>query len=178
MRALLVVWAVPIVALVACDRTSSSGALGRDAGVAASSSALPAECTGDTPLVPGVPGSPGHLLPSARNPNGVSELAALMREMEADWRRVRDQLHDAGDARPAGLGLRHSRMRCAWPTQPADRDRAFDARAASYLAKVRAFEAAPTEEAYGAVLIACRACHESVCTGALAAIDALAPVAR
>lgn len=33
-----------------------------------------AECTLETPLIPGVPGSPGHLLPSDRNPNGDSEL--------------------------------------------------------------------------------------------------------
>ena len=42
------------------------------------------DCTLDTPLIPGVPGSPGHLLPSEINPNGVSELAALMRTMQRD----------------------------------------------------------------------------------------------
>ena len=167
-----------LAALAGCGR-SSAPAPSSDAGpVAASSSPSPSalgECTAATALVPGVPGSPGHLVPSPRNPNGVSELAAKMREMEADWRALRERMHDAGSAAPAprDLASRHGRIRCAWPTQPSDRDAAFDARAVAYLDAVRAFEAAPGAERYEAVLGRCRSCHESVCTGALAAIEAL-----
>ena len=133
-----------------------------------------APCTIDTPLVPGVPGSPGHLMPSDRNPNGVSELAALMRTMQADLDAARGAI--ARGAAIAEMSSRHRRIRCAWPTDPAERNAAFDAGAGAYLPLVAALERAPPERraaAFDAALDGCRGCHERVCSGVLAAIEAL-----
>ena len=132
------------------------------------------ECTLATPLVPDVPGSPGHLMPSARNPNGVSELAALMRTMQTELTGVR-ALVQQGQARPK-LRPQFAKIRCSWPTTPADRDTAFDASAQNYLQAVSALdEATPAQAAtaFDHVLSACRTCHEHTCSGAIVAIEAL-----
>lgn len=133
------------------------------------------DCTLQTPLTPGIPGSPGHLIPSQRNPNGQSELAALMRAMEATLKEARDQI---GRGQPVGPFLpKFRRMRCAWPTNPGDRDAQFDALATAYLSAVSQLDAArdsgAAAKAYSGVLQGCRSCHERACSGALAAISAL-----
>ena len=141
------------------------------------SAAAPVEdCTFETPLVPGVPGSPGHLIPSARNPNGHSELAALMRDMQDHMLAVRK---DIAAGRALGpMPDKHARMRCAWPTTMSDRNAAFDAFAVNYMNQLAALHApdhaTPVAERYDAVLQACRACHENTCPGPIMAIDALA----
>lgn len=139
------------------------------------------ECTAETPLVPGIPGSPGHLLPSPRNPNGDSELAALMRRFVEDLTASRAALlsptTSPGALRPRGPLLPvHRRMRCSWPTAPADRTPTFDALAVSYLAQVQALDEAPPEAlraAHGRVVQACQACHEVSCAGPLEVIEGL-----
>ncbi len=140
-----------------------------DAADAASS----AECTLATPLVSGVPGSPGHLVPSERNPNGASELALLMRSMLEDTEAAKTAIVDNRALPP--LWSRHRKMRCAWPTEPSDRNAAFDARAADYLARLRELETATTSrrDAYKKVVAACRGCHETTCSGVLDTIDKL-----
>ena len=131
------------------------------------------ECTRDTPLVEGVPGSPGHLISSELHPEGASELATLMRTMQGDLKQAREALSAGGRAAP--MLARHRRIRCAWPTSPSDRAGAFDELAAGYLRRVQALDEAPADAtAYGAVLGGCRACHETTCPGPLAAIEALA----
>lgn len=137
------------------------------------------DCTLETALVPGVPGSPGHLIASDLNPNGASELAALMRTMVADWRGVKASFEaDAGAHPGKRLHATHRKIRCAWPTDPKDRDATFDGLAAAYLAAVQAFDAAPSRERYGAVISGCAACHEVTCGGPLELIEGLrlAPV--
>lgn len=130
-------------------------------------------CTFETTLVPGVPGSPGHPLPSTLHPEGASELAMLMRAMEKDLGLVRDALRKG--ERPPRLSPRHRRIRCSWPTDPADRTATFDALAQTYLAQVEALDAqpTPTRAAFEHVLDGCAACHQNSCPGAIAAIDAL-----
>lgn len=137
-------------------------------------SASAAACTLATPLVPGVPGSPGHPIPSPINPNGNSELAALMRAMQADLKATRAQIL-AGQPR-ATLLPRHQRIRCSWPTNPGDRNPSFDASAQVYLAGIAALDAADAASAttrFDGALDGCRACHEKTCSGALVAIEAL-----
>lgn len=133
------------------------------------------ECTLETALVPGVPGSPGHLIASDINPNGASELAVLMRTMVADWRAVKTSLEGDGGAGTAKHLPTHRKLRCAWPTDPKDRDATFDGLATSYLAAVKAFDAAPSKETYGAVIAGCAACHEVTCGGPLEVIEGLKP---
>lgn len=131
------------------------------------------DCTAETKLVPGIPGSPGHLLPSERNPNGDSELAALMRAMESDLRATRLAITDGG-APPGALFPSHRKIRCSWPTDPRDRNPTFDGLAINYLARVKALDEKPLEPAaYEGVLEACKACHQTFCPGPVAVIDSL-----
>lgn len=132
-----------------------------------------ADCTMDTPLVPGVPGSPGHLLPSDLNPNGASELAALMRTMQADLTAARPVLLDGGAIAP--LLPRYRKMRCAWPTDPVDRNALFDGLAQAYLINVENLDRRTPDAltAFDNVLGACHTCHDNSCPGPLVVIDKL-----
>lgn len=132
------------------------------------------DCTFETKLVPGVPGSPGHLIASERNPNGASELATHMRLMVEDVRDAKAKVL-AGQPVPT-LFAKHRKIRCTWPTAPSDRNENFDAMAQSYLAQVKALDAKPADSkaAYSNVVRACRTCHEATCDGPIAVIDGLA----
>ncbi|MBI5496111.1 MAG: hypothetical protein HY904_13895 [Deltaproteobacteria bacterium] len=137
--------------------------------------ALPAatDCTLATPLRPGIPGSPGNLVPSDINPNGMSELALLMRGMLADMRAARELL--AQNKAPPPMFDRHRRIRCAWPSDPARRNETFDALAQAYLAGIRALDAREPspEAAYQAAVTGCRGCHEASCPGPTELIETL-----
>ena len=106
-----------------------------DAAVPAAAATDDADCNLSTPLQPGIPGSPGNLIKSPRNPNGDSELAVLMRQFVDDLREVR-MLAEAGQPLRKLLPV-HRRMRCAWPTKPDERNERFDTLAQGYLAAVR-----------------------------------------
>jgi hypothetical protein len=136
--------------------------------------AVETDCTLQTPLVPGVPGSPGHRIVSSRNPNGDSELSALMRTMQDALKQSRDSVARGQKVGP--FAARFRKIRCAWPTDPSDRNAQFDGLAQAYLTAVRELDAADGAHvgpAYDRVLSACRACHESSCSGAIVAIEAL-----
>jgi hypothetical protein len=159
-------------ALAACG--APPGGPGETATVASPVSAPVDDCTADTALVPGVPGSPGHLVPTEISPDGQSELALMMRTMQADLRTAREAI--VAGKPVAGMRERHRKMRCSWPTTASDRNPVFDGFAQAYLAKVAVLEAAPpaqAAEAFHGVLDACRACHEQSCPGPIAAIEAL-----
>ena len=131
-------------------------------------------CTLATPLIPGIPGSPGHLMQSDINPNGQSELAAHMRSMQSQLKAARQAITQGEKIPP--LHDSFAKIRCAWPTDPADRNASFDASAQAYLAAVAALDAAApgaAAPAYEQVLGACRSCHERTCSGAIVAIEAL-----
>ena len=131
-------------------------------------------CTLETPLVAGIPGSPGHLIPSSINPNGQSELAALMRTMIGDLENAKATI-EAGKPIET-MTARHSRIRCAWPTTVSERNERFDVMAQSYLTTLAALEAAPPAQARAAFNDAvggCRGCHEKTCSGVLVAIEGL-----
>lgn len=154
------------VALTACPRPSAVAHPARDA-------SLPGDdCTLSTPLTPGVPGSPGHLIASERNPNGASELATLMRRFVDDVTDAKALLKAGAAAVPARLPV-HRKIRCAWPTDAADRNQTFDALAVNYLSKVQAFDGKPSRETYEGVLDGCKACHEVSCGGPLELIEGL-----
>lgn len=159
---------------LACARQSAPAPAPAVDASAASTPAISEACTLATPLVPGVPGSPGHLIRSDINPNGQSELSAHMRTMQAQLK-VASAAIVAGH-KPAPMAAAFAKIRCAWPTTPSDRNEQFDASAQAYLAAVAALDAAPVHEAvpaYGRVLDACRSCHEHTCSGAIVAIEAL-----
>ncbi len=131
-----------------------------------------ADCNLQTPLVPGIPGSPGHLIKSARNPNGDSELAVLMRQFVDDLRLARSTL-EAGQPMPKKLFPAHRKMRCSWPTRPEERNERFDTRAQGYLAMVRAFDQAPGKGTYNGMIEGCVNCHSQSCGGPLDFIDSM-----
>jgi hypothetical protein len=133
------------------------------------------DCTLETQLVPNVPGSPGHLIASERNPNGASELATHMRTMVDDLREAKTQVLGGQSELVPSLWRKHRKIRCAWPTAPGDRDAAFDAMAQNYLAKVRVLDSKPKDmrAAFSGVVAACRSCHEATCDGPIAVIDGL-----
>ena len=124
-----------------------------------------ADCNLQTKLVPGIPGSPGHLIASTRNPNGDSELSVLMRQFVEDLREARTLVEAKQPVKK--LFPEHRKMRCAWPTKPEERNEPFDARAQSYLAAVRAFDHAPSKASYNAIITGCIACHAVSCGGPL-----------
>jgi hypothetical protein len=158
-----------VVLLLGCSRPPAA------APTAPRDAAAPVEpCTLATPLVPGVPGSPGHLIRSDINPNGQSELAAHMRMMQAQLKAA-GALIERGESGPP-LHAAFAKIRCAWPTTPADRDEAFDRSAQAYLGAVQRLDRAGRAQrraAFDGVLDACRACHEHTCSGAIVAIEAL-----
>jgi hypothetical protein len=133
-------------------------------------------CTWETPLVAGVPGSPGHLIPSARNPNGHTELAWRMRAMQDHLAAVRAAIVDGAPMPPKPTD--HHRIRCSWPTTASDRNAAFDAFSVNYLQALDALHdpaaTAPIRARYDVAVASCRACHENTCPGPLMAIDSLA----
>ena len=156
----------------ACGRSGTEIVVPGGTGpVAHAAGADDADCNLQTKLVPGVPGSPGHLIPSKRNPNGDSELAVLMRTMVDDLREVRTLLEAKQPVKK--LLPTHRKMRCAWPTTPEERNEAYDARSKGYLAAVRAFDAAPDKATYNAIVAGCISCHAASCGGPLDFIDSM-----
>lgn len=129
------------------------------------------DCNLSTPLVPGIPGSPGHLIKSERNPNGDSELAVLMRLFVDDLRDLRPLL-EAGQPVKKLHGT-YRKMRCAWPTNPSERNEAYDARAVAFLGLVKAFDAAPGKDSYNGIIAGCIACHSQSCGGPIDFIDGM-----
>ena len=118
-----------------------------------------------------VPGSPGNLIDSERNPNGESELAHLMRVFVDNLRDAR-LLVEAGEKAEPMFPV-HRKMRCAWPTNPSERDAAYDGRAQGYLTVVSAFDAAPSRQGFNAIIDSCVACHQVSCSGVIEFIDSL-----
>lgn len=129
------------------------------------------DCNLQTVLDPNKPGSPGNLIKSQRNPNGDSELAVLMRVFVDDLREARLQVQGGAALKP--LFPVHRSMRCAWPTKPSDRDEGYDARSQAYLGVVSAFDAAPSQDSYNAIIKSCVACHQVSCGGVIEFIESL-----
>lgn len=133
-------------------------------------------CTLQTPLKKGVPGSPGHLIASPINPNGQSELAHLMRRMQAELKAKRA---DVMAGRDVTIDFFHHRIRCAWPTAASERNAAYDAMAVSYLRAVDAFNhpdpssPASSAQRFNGVVESCLGCHANTCEGPMVAIRPL-----
>ena len=166
-----------LLVLVGCsDEAGETGQADATADAAKNGDAQPdppddSDCNLQTVLDPNKPGSPGHLIKSDRNPNGDSELAVLMRLFIDGLRDARVLVEAKQAVKP--LFPVHRSMRCAWPTVPSDRDEGYDARSQSYLAVVRGFDAAPSQESYNAIINSCVACHQVSCSGVIEFIESL-----
>lgn len=156
---------------------SEEAAMARGETPAESASVLAADpyddsdCNLQTALDPDKPGAPGHLIASPRNPNGDSELAVLMRAMVEQLKENRLRLKNRESAQK--MWPSHHTMRCAWPTNPKERNQGYDGRAQSYLATVRAFDEAPSQASYNAVVNGCIACHQVNCGGVIDFLETL-----
>ena len=130
-------------------------------------------CTFETPLKPGAPGSPGNLIPSPINPNGQSEMSYLMREMLADLQQIRARI--LANESVGSVDVSHRRFRCAWPTDEGMRNPEFDRNAKSYLRTIDALEQAKSDQRgfFMATVGQCISCHTTSCPGPIAAIKKL-----
>jgi hypothetical protein len=129
------------------------------------------DCNLQTVLVAGIPGSPGNLIKSERNPNGDSELAVVMRLFVDGLRDSRLMIEAGEPVKP--LFPVHRVMRCAWPTVPSERDEGYDARSKAYLNVVRYFDESPSKDTYNAIVSNCVACHQVSCGGVIEFIESL-----
>ncbi len=130
----------------------------------------PLKCDHLTPLEPGIPGSPDNLIMLENRPNGVSELAALMREMLKSMKDARGQLIHKQPVTPLKT---YERMKCAWPTDMSNRTAQFDAVADLTVQAIENFNQNPSEDSYNTVVATCITCHQQRCPGPMAAIRPL-----
>lgn len=130
-----------------------------------------ADCNLSTPLVPGIPGSPGHLIKSSRNPNGDSELAVLMRQFVDDLREARPLLEAGQPVKK--LFPTYRKMRAMWLTKPEERNAKFDGLAVGYLGLVKAYDGKPGKDTYNGIIAGCISCHSQSCGGPLDFIDTM-----
>lgn len=131
-------------------------------------------CHASTPLIAGVPGSPGHLVKDSTNPNGTSELALLMREMLANLKVVRSEIEQ--ETSQIALKDDYYRIRCAWPTELSTRNERFDSLGQVMIQTYDQLLEAPLQERktrYDNVIRSCVACHSQTCRGTLPALKSL-----
>ena len=127
-------------------------------------------CDHQTPLEPGIPGSPGHLIAMAHNPNGVTELAHIMRSMLISMKEARSALSEGTE--PAKLPD-YTKIKCSWPTDSHTRSARFDAMADALVEAVALYNKKATPTSYNGVVSTCLACHQTTCPGPMAAIRPL-----
>ncbi len=108
------------------------------------------------------------------NPNGSSELAWLMRDMQAQGRAWRDAI--SGGQELGGYPAAFDRLTTATPTDAAIKNETFDPLAAEFLTRTRELVQAPAEgrrAAYGRWVEGCLSCHATMCEGPVPAIEAM-----
>ena len=122
----------------------------------------------------GVAGSPGNLIPSKTNPNGMSELAVLMREMQTHAAELRSKI-DKGEA----LGpfpKDQMRIFSSWATDMSVRNEGYEEFSRGYLIELKMLHEVPAgerKERFGRLLDSCVGCHQQSCPGPIVAIEAL-----
>ncbi len=130
----------------------------------------PFKCNHQTPLENGIPGSPDNLIMLENRPSGVTELAALMREMLEAMKERRSQIIEK---KPVQALKNYERMKCAWPTDMNNRSAQFDALADFTIQAIDHFNDKPSEDSYNTVVASCITCHQQRCPGPMAAIRPL-----
>jgi len=170
----------PLIVLVlslalGCGKSSSTPEPAADNNSAAAQPPAPElpACDFTTELKPGVPGSPGHLVKSERNPNGDSELALVMRDMLDDLQLARESLRSGTELK--AMMQQHRRMLCTWPNDPSVRNGHFYSMAQKYLAALKGLgtETGDRLQAFNAVVDQCIQCHDNTCPGPRGAIRKL-----
>ena len=164
--------ALSLLGLVACEASPT----GANPSTVKNQSAQPSSassCSLETPLKPGIPGSPDNPIKSEINPNGDSELAHLMRKMLKDLQEVRPLVLGQNQVNTPVKG--HERIRCSWPSDPGIRGPLFGSLSDTYLATLGHFETqtTPNIDSYNGVVAACLGCHSNFCPGPIHLIQNL-----
>jgi len=108
------------------------------------------------------------------NPNGETELALLMRKMDADLKAFRTEMKNG---QIAEITFDHSTINTAEPTKKDLRDNAdFTAYANSYLMGIENLKSASKDSVaskYNQLVAKCIQCHNTFCTGPITRIKKL-----
>lgn len=110
--------------------------------------------------------------PSDRNPNGASELAQLMRVMEAQAETWKNEISENAETL-SPVPRSFSTLKTAKVTKPGMKNENFDAFADDFVRFSDALISAPREnrtEAYNAMVSACANCHTQMCPGPMVRI--------
>ncbi len=111
---------------------------------------------------------------SIQNPNGSSELAKLMRDMEAFTKQAKTDVQEGKPA--AAYPEAFSKLYTAKISEGMDKSDFYNSFADLYIASVKNYAAAnPTQrvELYNNMVSACLACHSQHCPGPVKAIRKL-----
>jgi hypothetical protein len=133
-------------------------------------STMKTDCNHLTQLNPKAPGSPTNLIKLPNRDPGVSELAALMRNIYDALVSQKTAL-EANQPLPALTDF--TRASCAWPTDPNTRTAQFDGFAHVMNATLAQHASKQTEASYNQVITTCLACHQHYCPGPVGAIEDL-----
>jgi hypothetical protein len=112
------------------------------------------------------------MAPSDRNPNGASELAVLMREMEKQaeiWNGEIEKKESVLSPVPASFYT----LKTAAVTKPAMKNENYDAFADDFINFSEALVKVPAEErtnAYNSMINGCMNCHTQMCPGPMVRI--------
>lgn len=107
------------------------------------------------------------LAPSDRNPNGVSELAQLMRTMEAQTETWKKEIAD-GKAELSPVPDVYATLKTAIPTEPEMKNENFDGFADDFLNYANGLVKAPKAErqtVFNTLVGGCMSCHSQMCPG-------------
>jgi len=108
------------------------------------------------------------------NPNGDSELALLMRAMEEEVKRIKEQV---AKGEPITITLNHEEILTAHATEPKKAaSPEYKAFAAAYLQAIEALKTATPGQStsiYDQMINSCMSCHQAVCPGPMMRIKKL-----
>ena len=137
------------------------------------SPALASTCNYQTPLKPGILGSPSNLIQLPNRDPGVTELAAIMRYIYDSMKARRNDLIAGKPAKQLTALSDFSKISCAWPTDADTRSPIFDSFARANQLQIKHHEETPNIDTFNAVVSGCLSCHQQYCPGPIGAIEGL-----
>jgi len=111
--------------------------------------------------------------PDERNPNGVSELAAVMRVMESQTELWKTEIAEDKETLSA-MPDAYNTLKTAKVTEPEMKNDNFNGFADNFLSFTNAFVKSPKEDrktAFNAMVSACLTCHNQMCPGPVKRIN-------
>lgn len=115
-----------------------------------------------------------NLIQQPLNPNGDSELALLMRAMEEEAKRIKEQV---ANGEPVTIELNHEEILTAHATEPKKAaSPEYKAFAAAYLQAIESLKTATPDQSatiYDQMISSCMSCHQTLCPGPIVRIKKL-----